>query len=207
MTAATIPPAAPPPPGDPVKDQPLSAVPVLSPAPANIEDRAWEELDDDGSGSEVVGAEKGYRYTWLRPADYPPNGVQIQHERQKLVNRGWEPCSGPAYRGATPRREYVANRPELEIWRVTQKRFDNEWLVDMARSVLDRRYASRHFAHCEKGGQKSGMPQALAEAMYAYHGLMAIPGRPVPPTQAQIIAMVRRMPVHPGAERRSESWD
>ncbi len=206
MTAAVLPPQ-PPPPDDPTKvGVAPSAVAALAAAPTNVEERAWEDLDNDSSGSDVVNAEKGYRYQWLRPADYPPNGVQVQHDRQKLINRGWEPCSGPAYNG-TPRPEYVANRPELEIWRIPQKRFDNEWLVDMAKSVLDRRYAARYFAHCEKGGQNGGLPKNLAEAMYAYHGIMKIPGRPTPPTREQIITMVRRMPVHPGAETRSESWD
>lgn len=182
---------------------PAVALPPIVPMPANVEDLAWEGLESEDSGSPVVNGEKGFVYSWLRPADYPPLSVQIQHERQKLVTRGWEPCSGPLCK--VPRTEYVPNRPELEIWRIPQARYDNEWRVDMARSVLDRRYADRHYRWVEKGNKK-GLPVNIAQAMYAFHGLMAIPGKPLPPTRDQMIAMVRRMPVHPGVERVSDAW-
>lgn len=174
-------------------------------AAANVDELAWQALESEDSGSLVTNAERGYVYTWLRPADHPPDGRQIEHERQKLLMRGWEPCSGPLRQGQ-PGREFVANRPELEIWRVTQARYDNEWRVDMARSVLDRRYADRYYRWCERGNKKGGLPPRLAEAMYAFHGLMKIPGKPAPPTRDQLIAMVRRMPVHPGVEVIEDAW-
>lgn len=195
---------------DPPPSPPALAVvplPPIVPPPEDIDEYAWQGLDSEDSGSDVANAEKGYRYTWLRAADHPPDGRQIHHERQKLVTRGFEPRSGPLYKGAMSAPEYVPNRPDLEIWRIPQKRWDNEWLVDMARQVLDRRYASRYYAHCEKGGQKGGLPKNVEEAMYAFHGIMQIPGRPVPPTREQLITLVRRIIPHPGNEKLSNSWD
>lgn len=207
MTAAagkeTAPPAADP--SAPVVVVPaVVPLPAIVPTPANVDDLVWDSLAGEDSGDLVVNAEKGYVYTWLRPADYPPDGRQIQHERQKYVTRGWEPRNGPLCKNPGP--EYVTNRPELEIWRVSQARYDNEWRADMARSVLDRRYADRYYRWTEKGNKKPGLPAGIVSAMYAFHGLMVIPGKPVPPTREQLIAMVRRMPVHPGVESVSDAW-
>lgn len=192
----------------PVAPVPVSLappLPAITPAPADVEAHAWEGFEGEDSGDLVTNAEKGWVYSWLRPADYPPLSVQIQHERQKLINRGWVPCSGPLYVGA-PRPEFVPNRPELEIWRCSQGCYDNEWRIDMARSVLDRRFADRHYRWVEKGTKRPGLPANIVAAMYAYHGLMQIPGKPIPPTREQLIALVRRMPVHPGAESVTASW-
>ena len=202
--SAAKPTATPPAPAPlPIVPVTVATLPPIIPTPENVDDLAWQSFETEDSGSLVANAERGHVYGWLRPADYPPDGRQVQHERQKLITRGWEPRNGPLCKAPGP--EYVPNRPELEIWRVSQSRFDNEWRVDMARSVLDRRYADRHYRWCEKGSKK-GLPQNIATAMYAFHGLMAIPGKPTPPTREQMIAMVRRMPVHPGVEAVSDAW-
>lgn len=180
----------------PVKE----AVKVEEPAP---EDRAWGLLDREEAGVLVVGEEPGYRYTWIRPADYPPDGREVQAIRSRMQSRGWEAVSGPLYTGPA-RHEYVPGRPDLEIWRMPQARWDNEWRVDMARQVLDRRSAERYWRH-KKGGQVGGLPKHIEDAMFAFHGLVHYPGRPNPPSRDQLIAMVRRMPVHPGKEIES-AW-
>ena len=179
---------------------------IPEPPPADLEERAWDELDGDSVGGiDIVSAEPGWRYTTLRPADFPIDGREIHTIRQRMTTRGYEPCNGPLYKGK-PRKEYVPGRPDLEIWRMPQARADNEWRIEMARQVLDKRAAERYWRHNVKGGRKGGLPPKLEEGMLAYHGLLTLPGKRPPPTREQLIAMVRRMPVHPGKEQTVDAW-
>jgi hypothetical protein len=180
-------------------------LPPIEPPAADLEERAWDELDDDAGAVDIVGAEAGWRYTTIRPADYPIDGREIHAIRQRMTTRGYEPCNGPLYKGK-PRKEYVPGRPDLEIWRMPQARADNEWRIEMARQVLDKRAAERYWRHNIKGGRKGGLPPRLEEGMLAYHGLITLPGKRPPPTREQLIAMVRRMPVHPGKEQTVDAW-
>lgn len=185
---------------------PVQILPPIEPPAADLEERAWDELDDDSAGGiDIVGAEPGWRYTTIRPADFPVDGREIHTIRQRMTTRGYEPCNGALYKGK-PRREYVPGRPDLEIWRMPQARADNEWRIDMARQVLDKRAAERYWRHNVKGGRKGGLPAKLEEGMLAFHGLLTLPGQRKPPTREQLIAMVRRMPVHPGQEQTIDAW-
>lgn len=201
-------------PPKPVEEMPPVAPPQamalpIQPAPQNIEELAWGSLGDEDTGSLVVGAERGWVYGWIRPADYPNDGRELRDVRQRLVTRGWEPVTGPLYKGP-PRVEYVPGRPDLEVWRMAQARWDNEWRVDMARQVLDSRSAERYWRHHVKENAaargRGGLPKNVEDAMLAYHKLVVFPGRPNPPTREQLITMVRRMPVHPGKEQTTDAW-
>lgn len=193
---------------DPVATEPAPVIPTVTlppiqPAPDNLLDKAWEELDGDSGPADIIGAEPGWRYTTIRPADYPVDGREVHAIRQRLTTRGYEPVSGPLYKGP-PRPEYVAGRPDLELWRMPQALADNEWRIEMARTVLDPRAASRYWRHSIKGGRRGGLPKNIEDGMLAFHGLITLPGRN-PPTREQLVAMVRRMRVHPGKEQ-EEAW-
>lgn len=181
-----------------------TVLPAIQPPPEDLEARAWDALEGDSASTDIVGAEPGWQYTTVRPGDFPVDGREIQSLRQRMTTRGYEPCNGPLYKGA-PRKEYVPGRPDLEIWRMSQARADNEWRVDMARQVLEKRAAERYWRHNIKGGKKGGLPPRLETGMLAFHGLIKLPGDQAPPTREQLIAMVRRMPVHPGKET-TDAW-
>lgn len=189
--------------------QPPPPLPELTPPPANLDEAAWGGFDHEDSGSFVVNAEEGWVYSWIRPADYPADGRELQALRQKSVTRGFEPVSGPYYKGA-PRLEYVQGRPDLELWRIKRERWDNEWRVDMARQVLDSRAAQRYWRHHVKENAprrgRGGLPQDIENMMLAYHGLVSFPGNRAAPTRDEIIARVRRMPVHPGSNTNGKAW-
>jgi len=198
----------PPPTTPPTAGAPAQALPILPP-PENIDDLAWSSLGNEDTGSFVSNAERGYVYSWIRPADYAVDGRELRDVRQRLVTRGWEARTGPLAQSAT-NPELIPGRPDLEIWRMSQARWDNEWRVDMARHVLDQRSAERYWRHHVKqeapGRGRGGLPKNVEDAMLAYHGLVVFPGKPTPPTREQLIAMVRRMPVHPGKEPTTEAW-
>lgn len=174
-----------------------AAYELRPPASGSVEDGIWGAVASDQGTGVVVGAEPGWDHRWLTPTDFGPDGRALHQARQGLVDRGFAAISGPCYSGPV-RKEFVAGRPGVELWRRPSKIADEEWRALLAKSCLDERWASQYWRRCcsEGAPQTRYLPEALEYAMLVIHGLAKDVNR-LNPTREHVIALARRAPVHP----------
>lgn len=86
----------------------------------------------------VVNGEPGYEYTFIS-LDEASQPAEFDGARQRLSDRGFEPCAGPWYDGAV-RSEYVPTRPDVEIWRRSSADRRVEWIARIANAVRNEGY-------------------------------------------------------------------
>lgn len=166
----------------------------------------WSGVDAEGVRSAIRNADPSLDYRILDGAQYPPDGRKLFNERQALMDRGFEPISGPLYKGA-PRREFVPIGT-AEMWARPIDVADEEFRVRIARSCLSLRYAEYYYRRCvaEEAPEKRFLPEALEYAMLVHHDLlddtkrlMTRPGqnRDLERERGIIIALARQVKVRP----------
>lgn len=132
----------------------------------------WSGVDGEGSRSAIRNANPDLDYRVIDTASFPPDGRKLYNERQALTDRGFEPISGPLYKG-TPRREFVPVGT-AEVWARPIELADEEFRVRMARSCLSLRYAEYYYRRCvaDEAPEKRFLPEALEYAMLVHHDLL-----------------------------------
>lgn len=175
-------------------------VPVVEPA-----QQIWGEIGADGAGpggSLVVNADPNTDYRFLEPDTYPADGRALTAARQRYMDRGYQPITGPLYKGE-PRREYVPGR-SVELWARPIELAEEEWRADFCRRLLDERWVQIYWRRCcaEGAPERRWLPdlgavgEALEYAVLVVHGLQKDTKR-LAPTRDNIVAFARRVPVHP----------
>lgn len=157
----------------------------------------FDKIEKGLVAGDIANAEDGYQYIYTPAKDYAGAPAALVDWRLKMRARGFEPITGPEYRGSA-RPEYHASEPSAEIWRRPSHLRDDEWRAQLAALCLD----NRHFAYYHKRhpGESPWLTTRLRDAMYERHGLKGDGKGPrnTPEIRATIINLCRRMKVHPG---------
>lgn len=157
----------------------------------------FDKLEQHLVPGDIANADPAYQYIYTPARDYVAAPAALVDWRLKMRARGFVPRNGPEYSG-TPCPEYHSSEPSAEIWRRPKGLRDDEWRASFAALCLD----NRHFAsyHLRHPGAEAWIPKSLRDALYQRHGLVG-DGKPevnTPELRARIIALCRRMKVHPG---------
>jgi hypothetical protein len=172
--------------------------------PAN--ESIWSSVEGEGGRTNIRNANPDLDYRTLDTSLYPADGRQLYAERQKLTDRGYEPISGPLYKGA-PRREFIGVAT-VELWARPIELANEEFRVRIARSCLSEQYANYYWRRCcaEDAPEKRWLPEPLEYAMLVHHGLqpdtkalMTRPGvgRDLARERTIITNLARKVDVHP----------
>lgn len=148
----------------------------------------------------VVGAEPGYQYTYISAGECR-TPQEFQARRQRLVDGGWEPRSGPLYSGPMTS-EHVPDQPSAEIWRRTHEVEGYEWLRDLCESMKMELWATLYL----RGSH--WLPAPVHEALLAYHGLVPLPAGIPRPSLEQVFDLAwQHVKPHPGATKQPKfAW-
>ena len=171
-----------------------------------LADMLWAKVEGDGLRSKIRNAARELDYRILDTALFPGDGRALYSERQKLMNRGFEPISGPLYKGDA-RPEFV-DIATAELWARPRDLDDEEFRVRVARQCLSEWFANYYFRRCcaEDAPEKGWLPEALEYAMLVHHGLlddtkhlMRRPGaeRDLARERLIITNLARKVKVHP----------
>lgn len=180
------------------KKRSAAAIPTNKPKVATATNYdPWSKLG--ASGSELVNAEAGWDYRYTPTKDYPPDGRALDEWRNRLAARGFEPRNGP--RATESGNEFHLSEPTAEIWRRPVALQEEEWRVKLADLVMRPGYAEHYKAY---PGAVPALPIELRDAMFAFHNKKLPPAKR--PTVADIRALCREVPVHPGVSPKAKRW-
>ncbi len=171
------------------------------------EDAIWARLDGEAASGQVVNADPALDYRFLDAASYAADGRRLYEDRQALVNRGFEPISGPLYKGPQ-RREFVPGVSTAELWCRPRRLADDEFRVLLARNCLSPSWAKIYYRRCVAEGapERRYLPEGLEYAMLVHHDLLADskrvlikPGVPRDHARERLVItnLARTAPVHP----------
>jgi hypothetical protein len=180
--------------------QPAQTVTLPVRMTPKVDPRQAFRAGSKASAGVVVGAEPGYQYTYVTGSECR-TPQEFQARRQRLVDGGWEPRSGPLYTGPMTS-EYVPDQPDAEIWRRTHEVEGFEWLRDLCECMKMELWTSLYL----RGSH--WLPQPVHEALLAYHGLVPLPSGVPKPTLEQVFDLTwQHVKPHPGAVKQPKfAW-
>lgn len=169
-------------------------------------DSLWASVEGDGGRASIRNAKAELDYRLLDTAQFPADGRQLYSERQKLVDKGYEPISGPLYKG--PVRTEFVGVATAELWARPIELENEAFRVRIARSCLSERFAQYYHRRCcaEDAPEKRWLPEAIEYAMLVHHGLlqdtkhlMSRPGEPRDHARERLVItnLARKVDVHP----------
>lgn len=150
-------------------------------------------------GGEVRGGDDAYQYHSFLPGDFASESEMTGH-RQRLVDEGFEPRSGPYAKG--PPTEFVVGRGDAEIWRRPKEVYNAELFDRLFSCISNKMWMQQYMRH-----PRGQLADELAFAAKVYHGLEKPPAGKQRPTLEQLRKLaLRTVQIHPGEPKRAIGW-